>query len=178
MQSSALPGSDAMLRLDVPCRVVLPLVAVLAASTALPAARAAEVCRFLAPIGGDADDPIVKKRVERPTVAPMRMLLGRTNWNTDFAVDRPYRRYKLFFTADSTDPKAKYPVEGNMKFSDGSSLKLFAETISPPMGTGKMFGPYPAVPGKQTSQINFKIGASSDPEATGFSYRISVQGCD
>jgi hypothetical protein len=174
MQSSALPGSDAMLRLEVPCRVALPLVAALAASTAPPAAQAAEVCRFLAPIGGDAGNPIVKKRVERPRVG----LLSRTNWNTDFVVDRPYRRYKLFFTADSTDPKAKYPVEGNMKFSDGSSLKLFAETISPPMGTGKMFGPYPAVPGKQTSQINFKIGTSSDPEATGFSYRISVQGCD
>ena len=178
MQSSGLPGSVAMPRLDVPCRVLLPFVAALTATAALPGVRAAEVCRFLTPIGGDADDPIVKKRVERPTVGPMRMLLGRTNWNTDFAVDQSYRRFKLFFTADSTDPQAKYPVEGNMKFSDGSSMRLFEETISPPMGTGRMYGPYPAVPGKQTSQINFKIGASKDPEATGFSYRISVQGCN
>jgi hypothetical protein len=178
MQSSALPGSVAMLRSDVPCRLLLPFAAVLAATTAPHGVMAAEVCRFLAPIGGDAADPIVKKRVERPKVGPVSMLLGRTNWNTDFAVDQSYRRYKLFFTADSTDPQAKYPVEGNMKFSDGSSLKLFEETISPPMGTGKMYGPYSAVPGKRTSQINFKIGASRDPEATGFSYRISVQGCN
>jgi hypothetical protein len=40
-----------------------------------------------------------------------------------------------------------------------------------------MFGPFASVPGKQTSQINFKVGASSDPNALGFSYRISVQGC-
>jgi len=26
--------------------------------------------------------------------------------------------------------------------------------------------------------MNFKIGASNDPEALGFSYRISVQGCN
>jgi hypothetical protein len=105
-------------------------------------------------------------------------VLGRTNWNTDFTVDRAYSHYKLFFTADSTDPKAKYPVSGFMKFSDGSNLRLFEETISPPMGRGRMYGPYPAVPGKQASQINFKIGSSTDPEATGFSYRISVQGCN
>jgi hypothetical protein len=55
---------------------------------------------------------------------------------------------------------------------------MFSETISPPIGTGKEYGPFPAVPGKQASQMNFKIGASSDPGALGFSYRISVQGCN
>jgi len=33
-------------------------------------------------------------------VSPLRNVLGRTNWNTDFTVDRPYRRHKLFFTID------------------------------------------------------------------------------
>ena len=43
--------------------------------------------------------------------------------------------------------------------------------------TGRMFGPFPQVPGKSISQVNFRIGANNDPAATGFSYRISVQGC-
>ncbi|MEB3333344.1 MAG: hypothetical protein VKI83_12720, partial [Synechococcaceae cyanobacterium] len=84
---------------------------------------------------------------------------------------------KFFFTANSSDAAAQYPVTGYMKFSDGSNLELFNVTMSPPIGTGRMFGPYPAIPGKQTSQMNFKVGSSSDAGATGFSYRISVQGC-
>jgi hypothetical protein len=102
---------------------------------------------------------------------------AKTNWNTDFAVNQPYTSFKLFFTADSADAKAKYPVEGFMKFSDGTSLQVINENMSPPVGTGRMFGPFAAVPGKQTSQINFKVGDSSNPAAIGFSYRISVQGC-
>ena len=43
--------------------------------------------------------------------------------------------------------------------------------------TGRMFGPFQQVPGKRISQVNFRIGANKDPKATGFSYRISVQGC-
>ena len=29
----------------------------------------------------------------------------------------------------------------------------------------------------RSTQVNFRIGANKDPQATGFSYRISVQGC-
>jgi len=57
-------------------------------------------------------------------------------------------------------------------------LQLFNVQMNPPIGTGKMFGPYQQVPGKQISQISFKVGASSDPGSLGFSYRISVQGCN
>jgi hypothetical protein len=64
-----------------------------------------------------------------------------------------------------------------MKFTDGSSLQLFQQTLSPPVGRGREFGPYPTVPGKQPSQMNFRIGATDQPGAQGFSYRISVQGC-
>jgi len=132
---------------------------------------AAPLCVFLTPIGGNCTTPIVSKQVGRGH------LLGKTNWNTDFIVDRPYRTYKFFFTANSSEPSAKYPVSGFMKFTDDTSLQVFNETISPPIGTGREYGPFPAVPGKQASQMNFKIGASSDPGALGFSYRISVQGC-
>ena len=110
-------------------------------------------------------------------MTPFGMALGRTNWNTDFAVNQPYTSFKFFFTANSSDPNAKYPVEGFMKFTDGSSLQVVNETMNPPVGTGRMFGPFAAVPGKEASLMNFKVGASSDPGALGFSYRISVQGC-
>ena len=43
--------------------------------------------------------------------------------------------------------------------------------------TGRMFGPFQQEQGKSISQVNFRIGANKDPHATGFSYRISVQGC-
>ncbi|MEB3353674.1 MAG: hypothetical protein VKM34_05505 [Cyanobacteriota bacterium] len=132
----------------------------------------AETCTFLQPIGGNGATPIVSKSVGRGK------LIGQTNWWTDFIVDRPYARYKYFFTANSSDPKAQYPVEGYMKFSDGSNLQLFNVMMSPPIGTGREFGPYPQVPGKQASQISFKVGASNDPGALGFSYRVSVQGCN
>jgi hypothetical protein len=134
-------------------------------------AQAAPVCTFLQPIGGNGMTPIVSK-----SVGPGK-LIGNTNWNTDFIVNQPYTSFKFFFTANSSDTGAKYPVEGFMKFSDGSNLQVINETMNPPIGTGRMFGPFPAIPGKQANQMNFKVGASNDPGALGFSYRISVQGC-
>ena len=132
-------------------------------------------CEFLQPIGGDGNTTVTK-RVDRPKVSPLRMALGRTNWNTDFAVNQPYRSYKLFFTAQSTE-QATYPIEAYLKFSDGSNQKVADEQLTPTVGTGRMFGPFQQVPGKSISQVNFRIGANKDPQATGFSYRISVQGC-
>jgi hypothetical protein len=149
----------------------------LAALMAAAPAQALPRCTFLMPIGSNSASPIVSKSVGAPKVTPFGMALGRTNWNTDFAVNQPYTSFKFFFTANSSDPNAKYPVEGFMKFTDGSSLQVVNETMNPPVGTGRMFGPFAAVPGKEASQMNFKVGASSDPGALGFSYRISVQGC-
>ena len=40
-----------------------------------------------------------------------------------------------------------------------------------------MFGPSQQVQGNNISQVNFRIGANNNPAATGFSYRVSVQGC-
>ncbi len=149
----------------------------LAAPMAAGPARALPVCTFLMPIGSRDNSPIVSKSVGAPKLTPYTMVLGRTNWNTDFTVNQPYSSYKFFFTANSSDPNAKYPVQAYMKFTDGSSLQVVNEVMNPPIGTGRMFGPFPAVPGKEASQMNFKVGASADPGAVGFSYRISVQGC-
>ena len=135
--------------------------------------QASAACNFLPPVGGG--DPIVKKKVERPK-GLLGKAVGRTNWNTDFVVDQPYRNFKLFFTADSSDPSS-YPIQAFLTFSDGSNLKVADEQLQPPVGTGRMFGPFQQVAGKSVSQVNFRIGANKDPQATGFSYRISVQGC-
>ena len=135
-------------------------------------------CEFLQPIGGDGNTTVTK-RVDRPKVSPLRMALGRTNWNTDFAVNQPYRSYKLFFTADSTDGQpGEYPIEAFLKFAGGGAMKVVDERMKPPTGTGAQFGPFSAPTGKGISQVNFKIGANNDPGGTGFSYRISVQGCN
>lgn len=50
-----------------------------------------------------------------------------------------------------------------MKFSDGSSLQVINESMNPPIGTGRMFGPFPAIAGKQASQMNFKVGPAATP---------------
>ena len=112
--------------------------------------QAKAACSFLPPVGGG--DPIVKKKVERPK-GLIGKAIGRTNWNTDFVVDQPYRSFKLFFTADSSDPSS-YPVQAFLKFSDGSNSKVADEKLQPPVGTGRMFGPFPQVPGKSISQVN------------------------
>lgn len=150
-----------------------PLVGMLAIglTTTLIGSSVKAACSFLPPVGGNGSSDIVKKRVGKPK------LLGRTNWNTDFAVNGVYRSYKLFFTADST-ASGTYPVEAYLKFTDGSNLRVVQESMTPPIGTGRMFGPFSTPDGKTVSQINFKIGTGSDPDSTGFSYRISVQGCN
>jgi hypothetical protein len=147
----------------------------ISATLTLPAAPglAQERCQFLQPIGGNGTSAIVSKSVGPGKALPF----AKTNWNTDFIVNNPYNSYKFFFTANSSDSNATYPVQGYMKFSDGSNLQVINESMNPPIGTGRMFGPFPAVGGKQASQMNFKVGASNDPGALGFSYRISVQGC-
>ena len=155
--------------------------ALLIAGLVLPTSVAAEQCRFLMPVGGNGNGPsphIVKKQVQRPK-GLIGNAIGRTNWNTDFVVDQPSQRFKLFFTADSTEGNpGAYPIEAYLKFSDGSNLKVVDQSMKPPTGTGAQFGPFTPPEEKTVSQVNFKIGANKDPGGTGFSYRISVQGCN
>ena len=130
----------------------------------------AQTCQFLAPVGGNGTTNIVLK-----TVGPGNPF-GRPNWNTDFFVTQPYASYKFFFTADSS-VSATYPIQGYLKFTDGSNLQVINDSLTPGVGTGRQWD-VQAVPGKTVSQVNFKIGASADQAATGFTYRISVQGCN
>ncbi|MFN6340367.1 MAG: hypothetical protein ACK41W_16815 [Cyanobacteriota bacterium] len=140
-----------------------------AVGLSLPQGGLAQTCQFLSPVGGDGVNNIVAK-----TISPGNPL-GRPNWNTDFFVTRPYRFYKLFFTADSS-VSATYPIQAYLKFTDGSTLRVVDENLAPQLGTGRHWD-IPAVPGKSVAQVNFKVGRSSDMAATGFTYRISAQGC-
>ena len=153
-------------------RSAAPLASLLAAAACTVVGTAsvqAGTCEFLSPVGGDGVSPIVTKTIS------MGNPLGRPNWNTDFYVTKPYNSYKLFFTADSS-VKATYPVQAYLKFSDGSNLRVFNSNVAPTPGTGGGIS-VPAVPGKQVSQVNVKVGSTDNMAATGFTYRISVQGC-
>ena len=148
----------------------LPLLALAAGLVSLASAPArAERCQFLNPVGGSGTTPIVTK-----TISPGNPL-GRPNWNTDFYVTRPYSSYKLFFTANSS-VSATYPLEAYLKFTDGSNLRVADGNFTPTPGTGGARR-VPAVPGKTVNQVNIKVGSTDNMAATGFTYRISVQGC-
>ncbi len=154
-----------------PLRPFAPLLGLAIGLAGLAAAPArAESCDFLTPVGGNGVTPIVTKTIS--TGNP----LGRPNWNTDFFVTKPYTSFKLFFTADSS-VSATYPLEAYLKFTDGSSLRVADGNFTPTPGTGGAKR-VQAVPGKVVSQVNIKVGSSSNMAATGFTYRISVQGCN
>jgi hypothetical protein len=126
-------------------------------------------CSFLAPIGGGAD-PWVEKRI-----SPDR-LVGRTNWNTDFAVDRSFGSYRVNVQSLSTG-RGTFPLAVFLRFTDGSNLQVINENLTLDPRQQRRFGPFPAVPGKRTSQVNVRVGSSAMPGSTGFSYRVSVEGC-
>jgi hypothetical protein len=127
-------------------------------------------CTFLMPIGGSGK-PMVQKRI-----SPDR-LVGRTNWNTDFAVDRSYASDRINFQSVPTG-QGTFLVEAFLRFTDGTNLQVVNENLSLNPGERRVFGPFPAVPGKRTNQVNVRVGSSSMPGSTGFSYRVSVEGCD
>jgi hypothetical protein len=129
-------------------------------------------CRSLMPIGGGGQ-PVVEKRISADRVG----LLGRTNWNTDFAVDRSFASYRINFQSASTG-RGTFPVAAFLRFTDGANLQVVNENPTLEPGERRTFGPFPAVPGRRTSMVNVRVGSSAMPGATGFSYRVSVEGCN
>jgi hypothetical protein len=136
---------------------------------AMPAAASAQ-CRFLMPIGGGGE-PWVEKRI-----SPDR-LVGRTNWNTDFAIDRSFSSYRVNFQSVSTG-RGTFPLAVFLRFTDGSNLQLVNDNLSLDPRQQRRLGPFPAVPGKRASKVNVRVGSSTMPGSTGFSYRVSVEGCN
>jgi hypothetical protein len=127
-------------------------------------------CRFLIPIGGGGQ-PVVEKRI-----GPDR-LVGRTNWNTDFAVDRSFASFRVNFQSASTG-QGTFPLQVFLVFTDGSNLRLVNDNLTLAPGQQRRLGPFPAVPGKRASKVNVRVGSSAMPGSTGFSYRVSVEGCN
>jgi hypothetical protein len=146
--------------------------ACLAAAALIPATGAASLaaCRFLMPIGGSGQ-PVVEKRISGDR------LVGRTNWNTDFAVTQGFRSYRATIQSASTG-QGTFPVAVFLRFTDGSNLQVVNQNLVLAPGQQQRLGPFPAVPGKRTSVVNVRVGSSKMPGSTGFSYRISVEGCD
>lgn len=147
--------------------------AVLAAASSLAVVlqpgRAMASCRALMPIGGSGET-VVQKRISPDG------LLRRNNWNTDFAVDRNFASYRITLQSASTEPGV-FPVAVFLRFTDNTDIRLVNENRTLQPQQRHVFGPFPAVPGKRTNQVNVRVGATSMPGSTGFSYRVSVEGC-
>lgn len=126
-------------------------------------------CRFLMPIGGGGE-PVVQKRISPDG------LVRRNNWNTDFAVDRNFARYRVTLQSASSE-RGVFPVAVFLRFTDNSNLRLVNENRTLAPQQTRVFGPFPAVPGKRTSLVNVRVGATTMPGSTGFSYRVSAEGC-
>jgi len=151
-------------------RLALPLVALAGLVLAADAASANPRCQFLMPIEGGGE-PVVQKRISPDG------LLRRTNWNTDFAVNRNFSSYRINLQSASSEPGV-FPIAAFLRFTDNTDLRVVNENRSLQPEQAHTFGPFPAVPGKRTNQVNVRVGATTMPRSTGFSYRLSVEGCD
>ena len=94
----------------------------------------------------------------------------------DFVVDRSFGSYRVNLQSLSTN-RGTFPTAVFLRFSDGSNLQLANDNLNLDPQQQRLLGPFPAVPGKRTSQVNVRVGSSSMPGSTGFSYRVSVEGC-
>jgi hypothetical protein len=128
-------------------------------------------CTSLIPIGGGGE-PVVQKRI-----SPPGGLFSRSNWNTDFAVKRSFASYRIHLESASSD-RGVFPVAAFLRFTDNTDIRLVNENVTLEPQQRRSFGPFPAVPGRRTNVVNVRVGATTMPGSTGFSYRVSVEGCD
>ncbi len=146
--------------------LALPLLAL----TGIPA-QAASNCGLLDAVGGGTS---ISKTIQLD--GPLVFPFGRTNFNTDFIVSRPYRSYLVNFRSTSSKP-GPYPIQAYLKFSDGTNLQVVNQTLDAKSGQFRQFGPFASLGGKLVSQVNVKVGSGYNANATGFSYVVSVYGC-
>ncbi|MCP9849369.1 hypothetical protein [Cyanobium sp. Morenito 9A2] len=128
-------------------------------------------CQALKAVGGGTS---VSKTIQLD--GPLVFPFGRTNFNTDFSVNRTNSSYKIHFRSTSKKP-GPYPIVAFLKFSDGSNLQVLNQTLNAAPGQAKLFGPFYPPPGKLVTQVNLKVGSGLNANATGFSYVIAVDGC-
>ncbi|APD49011.1 MULTISPECIES: hypothetical protein [Synechococcaceae] len=149
----------------------LPWLALLLGGVLLTSGAQAATCSKLNAVGGGTS---VSKSIQLD--GPLVFPFGRTNFNTDFAVTRPYNSYRLNFKSTSTKA-GPFPIQAYLKFSDGTNLQVVNETFDAQPGEFKQFGPVLPPANKLVSQVNMKVGSGYNANATGFSYTISVYGC-
>ncbi|MCU0529887.1 MAG: hypothetical protein MUD04_10455 [Cyanobium sp. Prado107] len=128
-------------------------------------------CTFLLPVGGGGQ-PVVEKRI-----SPPGGLFTRSNWNTDFAVNRSFASYRIHLQSASSN-QGVFPVTAFLRFTDNTEFRLLSENVTLQPEERRTFGPFPAVPGRRTNLVNVRVGATTMPGSIGFSYRVSVEGCD
>jgi hypothetical protein len=128
-------------------------------------------CERLYAVGGGTS---VSKTIQLD--GPLVFPFGRTNFNTDFTVNRHFNSFRLNFRSTSSQA-GPYPVVAFLKFSDGTNLQVVNETIDATPGMARSFGPFYPPHGKLVTQVNVKVGSGLNANATGFSYVISVDGC-
>jgi hypothetical protein len=111
----------------------------------------------------------VDKSVSTPSTG-----IVKDNWNTDFAVpeNSSFSEYVATITSKSSK-KGNYPVQMYLKYSDGTSGKVFDSNIELAPGEAREISGKPRV-GQQPYQVNVRVG---DVEAVGYSYRLSARGC-
>lgn len=128
-------------------------------------------CTMLMPVGGGGQ-PVVEKRI-----SPPGGVFTRSNWNTDFAVNRSFTSYRIHLQSASSD-QGLFPVAAFLRFTDNTEFRLMTENVTLQPEERRTFGPFPAVPGRRTNLVNVRVGATAQPGSIGFSYRVSVEGCD
>jgi len=147
-----------------------PLAAAASLALLIDGGAAWASCRFLMPIAGGGE-PVVEKRISPDG------LFRRNNWNTDFAVDRTYGSYRITLQSASSE-RGVFPIAAFLRFTDNTDLRVVNESRSLEPQQRVVFGPFPALADKRTNQVNVRVGATKMPRSTGFSYRVSVEGCD
>ena len=170
------------------------LVVVLAWSTApwgtpLLAQTELGACEELNAVGGQAS---VSKAIQFNN--PLTVVFGRTNFNTDFTVTNVYQSYWVNFRSDEIhgpEPdqdaeqeqsvmgmeKDLFPVVSYLKFSDRTNLQVFGNKLLLDPGEYRRLGPFYPPQGKLVTEVNVKVGSSSQLQASGLRYTISVDGC-
>ncbi|WP_254977305.1 hypothetical protein [Cyanobium sp. ATX 6A2] len=116
------------------------LTALLAAASLGLTAGAGSVqasCTLLMPVGGGGQ-AVVEKRI-----SPPGGVFTRSNWNTDFAVNRSFASYRIHFQSASSD-QGVFPVAAFLRFSDNTELRLFTENVTLEPEQRRTFGPFPA----------------------------------
>ena len=64
---------------------------------------------------------------------------------------------------------SSYPIQACLELNEGINLKVADEQLQQPVLTGRMFGPFLLMAGKTISQVNYRIEANKNLQATGFS---------